>query len=135
MATNDDEINSPAQSDSSSERPQLSPPGHESTVQVKLVDSDEPNEEELATLPRVPGRLPFTAYTIAFIEMCERLSFCGTVTIFINFIQQPLPKGSPSGAGFEGQSGALGKGQGVAFAIVTCKETLNNLGIDIRTAY
>jgi POT family proton-dependent oligopeptide transporter len=135
MATKDDEINSQAQSDSSSEGPQLSPPGHKSTVQVKLVDSDEPTEEELVTLPRVPGRLPFTAYTIAFVEMCERLSFCGTVTVFMNFIQQPLPKGSPSGAGFEGQSGALGMGQGIAFAIVTCKETLNFPRIDIRTAY
>ncbi|KAF8243080.1 MFS peptide transporter [Wilcoxina mikolae CBS 423.85] len=80
---------------------------------------DEPTEEELKTLRRVPGRLPWTAHTIAFVEMCERLSFCGTIAVFVNFIQQPLPEGSVTGAGFEGQSGALGMGQRPATAITT----------------
>ena len=42
----------------------------------------------------------------------------GTV---VNFIQQPLPKGSVTGAGFEGQSGALGMGQKIATALTTCE--------------
>lgn len=88
-------------------------------VRGKPIDPTEPTEDELATLPRVPGSLPFTAYTIAFIEMCERMSFCGTIAVFINFIQQPLPDNSPSGAGRDGQSGALGMGQGTAFGVAT----------------
>jgi POT family proton-dependent oligopeptide transporter len=93
----------------------------DSTPPVIVLASDKPTKEELNTLRRVPGRLPWTAQTIAFVEMCERLSFCGTIAVFVNFIQQPLPKGSVTGAGFHGQSGALGMGQRPATAITTCK--------------
>ena len=79
-----------------------------------------PTSEELATLRRVPGRLPWTAHTISFVEMCERFSFCGTVSVLQNYIQQPLPKGSITGAGFKGISGALGLGQRAATSITTC---------------
>lgn len=79
-----------------------------------------PTAEELATLRRVPGRLPWTAHTISFVEMCERFSFCGTVAVLQNYIQQPLPKGSVTGAGFKGISGALGLGQRAATSLTTC---------------
>lgn len=36
-----------------------------------------------------------------------------------NFIQQPLPKGSTTGAGFSGQSGALNMGQQASTGIGT----------------
>jgi hypothetical protein len=39
----------------------------------------------------------------------------------MNFIQQPLPNESITGAGLNGQSGALGLGQRVANAIASCK--------------
>lgn len=48
---------------------------------AKALDPFAPSSEELLTLRRVPGRLPWTAYTLAFVEMCERLSFCGTVAV------------------------------------------------------
>lgn len=48
---------------------------------------------------------------IAFVELVERFSYYGTTVVFTNFIQQPLPDGSRTGAGHNGQSGALGKGQ------------------------
>jgi hypothetical protein len=38
-------------------------------------------EGELRTLRRVPGRLPLTAYTITFVEFCERMSYCGTTAV------------------------------------------------------
>jgi POT family proton-dependent oligopeptide transporter len=41
----------------------------------------------------------------------------GVVT---NFIQQPLPDGSSTGAGFSGQSGALGQGQRAATGLNLC---------------
>ena len=49
---------------------------------------------------------------IAFVELVERFSYYGTTVVFTNFIQQPLPDGSRTGAGGrDGQSGALGMGQ------------------------
>ena len=37
----------------------------------------------------------------------------------VNFIQQPLPPGSTTGAGFEGQSGALDMGQRASTGLTT----------------
>ena len=55
---------------------------------------------------------PIPRLAIAFIELVERFSYYGTTVVFTNFIQQPLPEGSRTGAGGgDGQSGALGRGQ------------------------
>ncbi|KAK6352871.1 hypothetical protein TWF696_004871 [Orbilia brochopaga] len=71
-----------------------------------------PTEEELNTLRRVAGKVPWTAYTVAFVELCERFSYYGVTQVFTNFIQQPLPPNSRTGAGrIVEQSGALGLGQ------------------------
>jgi hypothetical protein len=39
--------------------------------------------------------------------------------LVVNFIQQPLPEGSITGAGFSGQSGALGMGQRASTGLTT----------------
>jgi len=78
-----------------------------------------PSSEELATLRRVSGPIPWTAYTVAFVELCERFSYYGTTVVFVNFIQKPLPEGSSTGAGFDGQSGALGMGQRASTGLTT----------------
>jgi len=71
-----------------------------------------PTAEEMQTLRRISGKIPWAAYTIAFVELCERFSYYGTTAVFVNFIQQPLPPGSNTGAGKDDyQSGALGMGQ------------------------
>ncbi|KAH7406611.1 MFS peptide transporter-like protein Ptr2 [Phaeosphaeria sp. MPI-PUGE-AT-0046c] len=73
-----------------------------------------PTEEEWATLPRVAGRIPWQAWTVAAVEFVERFSYYGTSAVFVNFIQKPLPKGSKTGAGFLKKgvsSGALDMGQ------------------------
>ncbi|KAF8870038.1 peptide transporter PTR2A [Infundibulicybe gibba] len=71
-----------------------------------------PTEHERETLRRVPDSIPWNAYLIAFVELAERFSFYGCSVVFTNFIQQPLPDGSHTGAGGkDGQSGALGLGQ------------------------
>lgn len=81
---------------------------------------DFPTNEELQSLRRVAGRIPWKAYTLAFVELCERFSFYGTTVVFTNFIQQPLPQGSKTGAGFaNGQSGALNMGQRASTGIGT----------------
>lgn len=99
-----------------------------------------PTAEELATLRRVPNKFPLKVFTIAFIELCERFSYYGctavcefprscsissctldsTLTLpqVTNFIHQPLPPGSKTGADPE-QAGALGMGQQAAVGITT----------------
>jgi POT family proton-dependent oligopeptide transporter len=79
-----------------------------------------PTEEELHTLRRVADTIPWGVYTLAFVELVERFSYYGSTVVFTNFIQQPLPKGSKTGAGFkDGQSGALNKGQQASTGIGT----------------
>ncbi|KAF8635262.1 hypothetical protein AX15_000485 [Amanita polypyramis BW_CC] len=79
-----------------------------------------PTEEERATLRRVPDTLPWAAYLIAVVELAERFSFYGSSVVFTNFIQQPLPLGSHTGAGGkDGQSGALGLGQQASTGLTT----------------
>ncbi|KIV90038.1 hypothetical protein PV10_07384 [Exophiala mesophila] len=82
-------------------------------------EDDEVTEEELHTLRRVSGKIPWPAFTVAFVELCERFSYYGTTVVFVNFIQQPLPEGSSTGAGYSGQSGALGMGQRASTGLVT----------------
>ncbi|KAL0959073.1 hypothetical protein HGRIS_014372 [Hohenbuehelia grisea] len=79
-----------------------------------------PTEEEKATLRRVPDVIPWNAYLIALVELAERFSFYGSTVVFVNFIQQPLPEGSKTGAGgLTGQSGALHRGQRASTGLTT----------------
>lgn len=86
-----------------------------------------PTEEEWATLERVPGRIPATAWTVAFVEFVERMSYYGTSAVFVNFIQKDLPPGSTTGAGFLKQpgSGALGLGQRASTGITMFNQFWN----------
>ncbi|RYC59152.1 hypothetical protein CHU98_g7056 [Xylaria longipes] len=79
-----------------------------------------PSKRDLETLRRVKGHISPIIYTIAFIELCERFAYYGTTAVFVNFIQQPLPPGSTTGAaGTFGQPGALDKGQQASTGLVT----------------
>jgi proton-dependent oligopeptide transporter, POT family len=40
-----------------------------------------PTEEELHTLRRVPDRVPWKAFALAFVELCERFSYYGTTVV------------------------------------------------------
>ncbi len=42
---------------------------------------DTPSDGELATLRRVAGKVPWKAYTLAFVELCERFSFYGATVV------------------------------------------------------
>ena len=44
-------------------------------------DVEVPTEEELHSLRRVSDKIPWHAYTIAFVELCERFSFYGTTVV------------------------------------------------------
>jgi POT family proton-dependent oligopeptide transporter len=40
-----------------------------------------PTADEVATLRRVCGTIPWSAYTIGFVELCERFSYYGTTQV------------------------------------------------------
>ncbi|KAH9919971.1 oligopeptide transporter [Epithele typhae] len=77
-----------------------------------------PTEEEKLTLRRVSDTLPWSAYLIATCELAERFSYYGCTVVYTNFLQQPLPKGSTTGASLD-QAGALGLGQRASTGIIT----------------
>lgn len=41
------------------------------------LEGEEPTAEELRTLKRVSGKIPWMAFTIAFVELCERFGYYG----------------------------------------------------------
>jgi POT family proton-dependent oligopeptide transporter len=88
-----------------------------------IEDENLPTDEELQTLRRVADYIPAKAYTIAFIELTERLSYYGTVQVFVNFIQQANP-GTATGKALDpssanAQPGALGLGQQASTGLTT----------------
>ncbi|KAL5625509.1 hypothetical protein BROUX41_005569 [Berkeleyomyces rouxiae] len=89
------------------------------SVKSRIFD-DSPTQAELVTLRRVADKVSLSLFTIAIVEACERFSYYGTVIVFTNFIQQPLPPGSNTGAsGKHGQPGALGMSQRASTGITT----------------
>jgi len=44
-------------------------------------DSIAPTDEELETLRRIPGRIPWICFTVAFVELCERFAYYGTTAV------------------------------------------------------
>ncbi|WVQ96248.1 hypothetical protein IAU59_003352 [Kwoniella sp. CBS 9459] len=80
-----------------------------------------PTAAQVRTLRRIPGKVPWTAYTIAIVELAERASYYGVGGLFPNFVQRPLPAGGPgTGApppGSQLTPGALGMGLQVSTAL------------------
>lgn len=46
-----------------------------------LPDYEEITEADLKNLERISGPIPWQAYTIAFVEFCERFSYYGTTVV------------------------------------------------------
>ncbi|KOS23175.1 putative peptide transporter ptr2 [Escovopsis weberi] len=80
---------------------------------------DKPTEEELQTLRRVSGKIKWSMWTIAFVELCERFSYYGSSVLYTNFVNRPLPPGSTTGSApsSDGLPGALGMGPKAAQGI------------------
>jgi POT family proton-dependent oligopeptide transporter len=88
-----------------------------------------PTPEELATLRRIPDKIPLKVYTIAMVELLERFSYYGTSAVFVNFIQKPNP-GTRGGAALDphdpqAKPGALGKGQRASTGLTTFNQFWN----------
>lgn len=57
------------------------PEKHENDTGSDLTEDDYPTQEELKTLRRVPDKVPWKAFPIAFVELCERFSYYGTTVV------------------------------------------------------
>lgn len=62
-------------------------PGQPSANNFEFVESNEPTEEELATLRKVADHLPLSAFIVALVELCERFTYYGLSGPFQNYIQ------------------------------------------------
>lgn len=52
-----------------------------------MMEEDEPTEAELAALRKVSDKLPWSAFIVAMVEMCERFTYYGLSGPFQNYIQ------------------------------------------------
>ena len=73
--------------------------GHGSSV--SSYEGDEPTEEERNTLRHVSDKLPWSAWLVAMIELCERFAYYGLSGPFQNYIQNEYndPSGLPGAIG------------------------------------
>ncbi|TRX95987.1 hypothetical protein FHL15_003129 [Xylaria flabelliformis] len=81
-----------------------------------------PSEEERKTLRKVYGSVPWTAWTLCFVELAERGSYYGAKAVFNNYIQFPLPAGGDGTGAIDpskpnSHAGALGLGLQAASAL------------------
>lgn len=76
---------------------------------VALVVRSRPLPRRRRSRWRVNDHAPAPADAFRLQEFSERFSYYGATALFVNFLQQPLPPGSTTGAGLDGQSGALGR--------------------------
>ncbi|KAF2402432.1 peptide transporter PTR2-A [Trichodelitschia bisporula] len=76
-------------------------------AETEELDSDEPTERERRVLRRVPDRLPWSAFLVALVELCERFAYYGLSGPFQNYISNKKddPSGNPGAIGLD-QSGA-----------------------------
>lgn len=73
------------------------------------VDGDGPTEEEKQTLRKVSDKLPWSAFLVAVVELCERFAYYGLSGPFQNYISNSYhdPNGLPGAIGLD-QQGATG---------------------------
>lgn len=55
--------------------------GLDADANTQSLDKTYPSDEDLRTLRRVAGKVPWSAFTIAFVELCERFSYYGTTAV------------------------------------------------------
>jgi hypothetical protein len=74
-----------------------------------------PTNEERSTLRKVADTVPWTAWTLCFVELAERGSYYGVKAVFNNYLQFPLPEGGDGSGAINpdkpnSHAGALGLG-------------------------
>lgn len=71
-------------------------------------DGDEPTDEEKQTLRKVSDKLPWSAFLVCVVELCERFTYYGLSGPFQNYIENSYGGGLPGAIGL-GQTGATGE--------------------------
>ena len=71
-------------------------------------DGDEPTWEEKQNLRKVADKLPWAAFLVCIIELCERFTYYGLSGPFQNYIENSYHDSLPGAIGL-GQSGATGE--------------------------
>lgn len=63
--------------------PSVAPANSGSIASVHLDEDGQetPTDDEMATLRRVTGTIPWITYSVAFVEFCERFSYYGTTAV------------------------------------------------------
>lgn len=82
--------------------------GQLSASNIISFEGEEPTEEELMTLRKVSGHLPWSAFIVALVELCERFTYYGLSGPFQNYIQYHPHDTPVRGAIGLGQTGATG---------------------------
>lgn len=77
-------------------------------ARVSTSDGDEPSDEEKHTLRRVSDKLPWAAFLVCIVELCERFTYYGLSGPFQNYIENPVGGSLPGALGM-GQSAATGE--------------------------
>jgi dipeptide/tripeptide permease len=64
-------------------------------------DDDEPTERERNSLRKIPDKLPWSAFLVAVVELCERFAYYGMSGPFQNYISNKYhdPSGNPGAIG------------------------------------
>ena len=70
-------------------------------IESKLLDTSftedslfpAPTKEELNTLKKVAGRIPWVAWLLCLVEFAERASYYGSKQVFMYYLARPLPSG------------------------------------------
>lgn len=80
---------------------------HEGVFETLNYDAPIPTPEDLRLLPRVADKLPYGAFLVAVVELCERFAYYGLSGPFQNYIANSYedPNGLPGALGLK-QSGA-----------------------------
>lgn len=82
-----------------------------SSTSLTSFESDEPTEEERRTLRKVADKLPWSAFLVAVIELCERFTYYGLSGPFQNYIENSYhdPSGLPGALGEKQKLDCLSK--------------------------
>jgi len=80
---------------------------HTRGLSSKGQDYESPTPEDFATLPKVSDKLPWGAFLVAIVELCERFAYYGLSGPFQNYMANKYkdPNGLPGALGLK-QSGA-----------------------------
>jgi POT family proton-dependent oligopeptide transporter len=81
---------------------------HEHEGSSSFNTDEEPTEEERVTLRRVADKLPWSAWLVAIVELCERFAYYGLSGPFQNYMQNKYQQGKVPGAIGLGQASATG---------------------------